>query len=120
MAIVRTASATQFSPVTHKCLSAEGALQELKFDAQFKRLKQAEVTALFEAHEGGNIKHKDVLDSYMTGWRGVTDESKAPVPYSVEEREALCEEYVGMIGAMAQAFFDTLNPKAAAHLASKN
>lgn len=120
MAIVRTASATQFAPVTLKCLSAEGVLQELKFDAQFKRLKQSEVSAFFEANADAQIKHKDVLDKYMTGWRGVTDESKAPVPYSSEEREALCDEYVGMLGALAQAFYDTLNPKAAAHLASKN
>lgn len=120
MAIVRTASPAQFAPVTLKCLSAEGALQELKFDAQFKRLKQSEVTAFFESNQDGQIKHKDVLDSYMTGWRGVTDESKTPIPYSKEERDALCDEYVGMLGALAQAFYDTLNPKAAAHLASKN
>jgi hypothetical protein len=120
MAIVRTASPTQFAPVTHKCYSADGALQELKFDAQFKRLKQSEAAALFETQSDGQIKHKDVLDSYMIGWRGVTDESKAPIPYTKEDREALCDEYVGMLGALAQAFYDTLNPKAAAHLASKN
>ncbi len=120
MAIIRTASPTQFAPVTHKCLDVDGVLQELKFDAQFKRLKQSEITAFMQEHEGGAIKHKEVLDRYMIGWRGVTDESKAPVPYSVQEREALGEEYVGLSGAMAEAFFATLNPKAAAHLAAKN
>lgn len=120
MAIIRTASATQFAPVTLKCLNADGVLQELKFDAQFKRLKQSEITVFLQEQAGDVIKHKDVLDRYMIGWRGVTDESKAPVPYSVQEREALCDEYVGMAAAMAEAFFATLSPKAAAHLAAKN
>jgi hypothetical protein len=118
--IINTASPKYFAPVALKILSEDGALQELTFDAQFKRSKQSEVTAFFEGRSGEVINHKETVDNFMTGWRGVTDPGAALVPYSPEALDALCEEYPGMRGAIAAAYYASITPSVAAHLAAKN
>jgi len=54
--LVKTASPKFFAPVTLKQLDARGALKEVKFDAQFKRIKQTEFDALIKANA---IKHAE-------------------------------------------------------------
>jgi len=138
MTIIRTVSPKYFAPVTHKCLAANGLLQELKFDVQFKRLKQSERDALIEANalkrkqieqdteNGINTNTaaleeiKELLRTYACGWKGVQEEDKTEVPFSHEALFDLCEDYSGLLVSVANAFWESFNPTTAAHLATKN
>lgn len=138
MAIIRTASPKYYAPVSHKILSETGALQELKFDMQFKRLKQSEREAQAQAQreinqqierakadgEDENQLYKknwsDILAANACGWRGVTEADKTDVPFSLENLFELCEEYPGLLGSIFSAWAQSLNPTEAAHLATKN
>ena len=141
MAIIRTPSPTYFAPVTHKCLSESGKLDELKFDVQFKRLKQSENDTLHrenierarairdQIEKGGNIEElqaqakldaQDRLRKYAIGWSAVRNEDKSDVPFSHAELFDLCESYPGLMNAINEAFAKSVSPEAAAHLATKN
>lgn len=137
--IIRTTSPTFFAPVTLKQLDAKGALKELKFDAQFKRLKQSEADALAKDNADKSKQRKedlengidinealkedfcDLLSANMVGWSGVQDEGQNALPFNTGNLTELCEQYSGMLLAIVQSFYGaTFNPAAAAHLASKN
>lgn len=162
--ITRTTSPKYFAPVTLNQLDAKGALKELKFDAQFKRLKQSEKDALIAANDAKALERQllmapvlrrqadaamgldvadqisaqecmeikqsineqvraefvETLNTYMVGWSAVQDEQGGAVPYGTQARDELFEEHAGMLVATAMAFYQSLDPKAAAHLAAKN
>lgn len=137
--IIRTTSPTLFAPVTLKQLDDKGALKDIKFDAQFKRLKQSQADALSkdtaakakqraeDIENGVNIDEQlkeqftDLLSTYMVGWSGVQDEGQNKVPFSTDALFELCEQYNGLLAAIVNAFYAaTFNPQVAAHLASKN
>jgi hypothetical protein len=141
MAIIRTASPTYFAPISFKCLSESGKLDEFKFDVQFKRLKQSDNDALHrenidrsrvirdQIEKDGSIDDiqaqakqagQDRLRQYATGWRGVQNEDKSDVPFSFEALFELCEEYPGLMNAINEALAKSVAPEAAAHLATKN
>jgi hypothetical protein len=141
MAIIRTASATYPAPISFKCLSESGQLDELKFDVRFKRLKQSENDALHrenierarairdQIEKDGSIDDiqaqakqagQDRLRKYATGWNGVQNEDKSDVPFSFDALFELCEEYPGLLNAINEAFAKSVTPEAAAHFATKN
>ena len=141
MAIIRTASPTYFAPISFKCLSESGKLDEFKFDVQFKRLKQSDNDTLHreniersrairdQIEKDGSIDDiqdqakqaaQDRLRQYATGWRGVQNEDKSDVPFSLDALFELCEEYPGLMNAINEAFAKSVSPEAAAHLATKN
>ena len=141
MAIIRTASPTYFAPISFKCLSESGKLDEFKFDVQFKRLKQSDNDTLHreniersrairdQIEKDGSIDDiqdqakqaaQDRLRQYATGWRGVQNEDKSDVPFSHAALFELCEEYPGLMNAINEAFAKSVSPEAAAHLATKN
>lgn len=141
MAIIRTASPTYFAPISFKCLSESGKLDEFKFDVQFKRLKQSDNDTLHreniersrairdQIEKDGRIDDiqdqakqaaQDRLRQYATGWRGVQNEDKSDVPFSHVALFELCEEYPGLMNAINEAFAKSVSPEAAAHLATKN
>lgn len=121
MPISNKASSKFFAPVSFCTLDEDGRLVELKFDAQFKRERRTETAEFLEkAREDGEIKHTKITDKYLIGWRAVVNEDKAETPFSHEAFSDLCEEYPAALGAVAEAWYTSNNPKAAAHLAAKN
>jgi hypothetical protein len=141
MAIIRTAQPTYFAPISFKCLSETGKLDEFKFDVQFKRLKQTENDALHreniesrrsirdQIEKDGSIEAiqdqarqtaQDRLRKYVIGWRGVQNIDKSDVPFSIDALFELCEEYPGLMNTINEAFAKSVAPEAAAHLATKN
>lgn len=136
--LIKTSSPKFFAPVSMKHLDAKGALKDLKFDAQFKRLKQSEFDALVKTNDEKARKRKediadgrdisedvrqdfsDLITNNMVGWSGVQDEAGNPVPFSHGAVFEACEEYSGLMLAIVQAFYSSFSPTAAAHLAAKN
>lgn len=136
--IIKTSSPAFFAPVTLKQLDSHGALKEIKFDAQFKRIKQSAFDTLMQENQlkqkqrqeavdnGIDISEQakqeavDLINTHMVGWSGVQDEGKNNIPFSTNELAELCEEYTGLLVAIVQAFYASFSPAAAAHLAAKN
>ena len=61
-----------------------------------------------------------LLRRVMTGWRAVQGADSADLPFSFEALAEMEEDNPGFINACADAFWASLQPKEAAHLAQKN
>lgn len=136
--IVFTASPAYFAPVTLKQLDSDGALQEVHFDAQFKRLKDSErkiittqyeqwrqliLRRVFDSLIDGPVmeaQYIELLHKNMVGWRGVNTPNGEAVEFSLMALDELCEEHTGLLTAIVRSLHDSFNPDEAAHLAAKN
>lgn len=96
--------------------------------ADLQKQAQALAVATEEGNEptraGGNtvidMVSRKVLERVLTGWRGVQAPDNTDLPFSLEALDETEEEFPGFINACSQAFWDSCEPKAAAHLAAKN
>ena len=61
-----------------------------------------------------------MLARYLTGWRAVQDEAGESVPFTPEALAELLDEHAGLQTSIAVAWYASIQPKAAAHLAAKN
>lgn len=96
-----------------------------EFDVIFKRLTSDERDELHDQYTNGylvdepatepggtptqvrkRLTHTELLDKIVEGWRGMLDESGAPVPYSHQERRATELVYAGLEQAMAVSWYD--------------
>lgn len=127
------------APVVLQQFDEQGVLQEVKFNALFKRLKQSETDALATANVerskqrqaevargidiGPQVKQDfvDLLTNNMVGWSNVQDENKNNVPFSYPVLFDLCEQNAGLLLVLAQTFYQAcFDPVQAAQLATKN
>lgn len=113
-------SPTYFAPATLAHLNAEGKLIQGKFDCQFRRLPKEEMADMATRLNSGEITDAEFFDKVMVGWRAVADADGQPVTFSKEALEQACKTVDGFGRACAKAYFDSVQPTAAAHLSAKN
>lgn len=82
----------------------------MRFTVDFKILPGKELKQLDEQFTKGEIKQEQVLDAVIHNWHGLKDEASNAVPYSIAERKATEETWIGFEQAIAVAWFDAVNP----------
>ena len=112
-------SPTYFAPVSLPMLNAEGVLENHQFDARFRRLDTAQVDALMQEGEAGNLKDEPTVRGHMVGWRGVQDADGTEIPFSDDALNKLLA-INGARAALARAFLRSLDPQEGAVLTAKN
>ncbi len=101
-------SETYTWPVTVKFPVSGGRHSEEKFDAEFKRITQSKVKEIQQQIADELITDIDLAKEVLVGWRGVLDENKNEIPFSIEAKEQLLD--VALVGsAVAQAFFESFS-----------
>jgi hypothetical protein len=90
-------------PVTVNLPVDGGKFEKQTFDAEFKRLTQSQIKAHLEANASDFDFGKDVL----VGWKGVTDDSGAEVPFSESSRDQLLE-IPAVSSAVTVAFYESI------------
>lgn len=118
--LFKTPSPTYYAPVTYYQLAENGEVDEIKFDAQFKRLKASVVKNMFSLSVKDRIDDREVLSRYMVGWRTVQSPDGTAAPFTPAALDELLEENAGMLAALAGAWLSSVQTPAAAHLAAKN
>ena len=79
--LVLDLSPAYFAPVRLPILDAYGALTEIKFDAQFRRLSHAELKAYME---DASLSKEQAVRQVMVGWKLVMDKDGLPVSFGDE------------------------------------
>ena len=98
-------SPTYFWPVEVKIPTDGGQYTTETFDAQFKRLKHAELERLQAQVLASEITDGGMVRAVMTGWRGVTNDG-VDVPFSMTTLDQLLS-IPGVAGAIVMAFVDS-------------
>lgn len=148
MNFIPAASPSYWAPASIQRLTAEGTLEEVKFDCHFKRLKKEELDqlpgkagelasqALAALKPGAAPTAGDTsIDWHLLGmvclaWRvalplpegapqGTKPELKA-IPFAAETLEEINNESPGFMAACVRAFLASVAPVAAAHYAQGN
>lgn len=82
---------TYWYPVSVELTDKEGKKQRFKFDAEFVRLPQDEITELFRKREEDEVALKDieVLERVFRGWRGIGMADGRPLDVNEDNRDKL-------------------------------
>lgn len=99
------ASPVYFWPVSVSLPTDGGKFEKSTFDAQFKRIPQSRIDAIFRADD---VKDEEVARELLVGWRGVTDDSGEDVPFSEAAREQLFN-VPGVRAAVIKSYLESLS-----------
>lgn len=95
-------------PVTVKFPVSGGRHTEEKFDAEFKRITQSKIRDIQQRIADDQLTDIDLAKDVLVGWKGVLDENKNEIPFSIEAKDQLLE--VALVGsAVAAAFFESFS-----------
>jgi hypothetical protein len=101
-----------------------GGTDTLLFDAKFKRLPQSKTEELVliairnaQSLQVGkdpdpNASDRAIAAEVVVGWQGIKDDNDEEVPFSQSNLNALLE-FPGAAGAIAKAWFESINGKKA-------
>jgi Phage tail assembly chaperone len=92
-------SETYTAPVT---VESPGVKTKQTFDAEFRRLSQAEVKAMYEKARTGEIDDAQFCREIVVGWSGIKDEH-GEVDFSPRALDSLLEIYP-LASSIVQAF----------------
>ena len=99
-------SDTFFWPVRFRVPREDGTgHDEQTFDAEFRRLKQEEITGMLKRAGAESLSDAQLAAEILVGWKGVVDRQKAPIPYSEGARDRALS-VPGMGSAVMTSFFD--------------
>lgn len=98
-------SRTYFWPVEVKIPTDGGTFVTETFDAEFKRIKHAELVDLQAQVLDGKITDGGMVRTIMAGWRGVTNQG-VDVPFGPTSLDQLLT-IPGVAGAIVLAFVDS-------------
>jgi hypothetical protein len=101
MAFIRKKVATYKWPVTIEFPVDGGLFERETFDALFKRIGRAEFQKLVDT---GDL---ELLETVLTGWEGINDESDKPLPYSPSNRRELLDDPYFVKG-LIKAYLESL------------
>lgn len=85
----------------------DGSTRIQKFEAEFRRIPQGELEELIDQGRKGQLKDAAVVESVMTNWRGVADESGEELPFTKANLDRLCA-IVPTQSCIVKAFFDSV------------
>ena len=71
-------------------VAQDGRHEKQSFDAEFRRVGQAELEGLSKRVEARELTDADFVRSVMTGWRGVVDDGE-DVPFSAGALDRLLD-----------------------------
>lgn len=95
-------SASYFAPVAIELPGGGKAA----FDAQFKRLTQAEMDKLVERINTGDLDDARLVDEVFVGWVGVADEDGEALDFSETNKQRLLD-IVPVRACVIKAFFES-------------
>ena len=87
---------TYWYPVQVELIAKEGArTQKFTFDAQFARLPQEEIEALFRSREEDepSLRDEEVVEKVFRAWRGVQDANGSDLAVNDENRARLLRRF---------------------------
>lgn len=103
-----TQKPTYFWPVKVRLPADGGQFDEQTFDAQFRRLPQAEIDAMRADVLAGNASDIPLARRLLVGWKGVQDADGQDVPFSETLRDQVLD-IPGVATAVVVSFVDSLS-----------
>ncbi len=100
-------SETYLWPVKIEMSDGSGKRVKSAFDAEFRRLSQAQIDALIERSQTGEANDRSLACEVLAGWKGVQDEAGDDLPFSETNRDKLLDVFP-VRPAIIEAFFDSL------------
>lgn len=95
-----------FWPVTIET-PVDGRTDKETFDGQFVRVSQSRIEEIFEQSTNGELKDRDIAAEILVGWKGITDDKREEVPFSITQRDELLD-LQGFATAVVKAWFESL------------
>lgn len=105
-------SPTYFAEVTLRVPVDAGKVTTFTFDAELRRLTQAEHDALMERARRDNLSDSEVARVLMVGWRKVRGADSAELPFTPESLGQLLQ-VAGAGTAICRAYLDSVGQAAA-------
>ena len=84
-----------------------GITEKHTFDAQFKRLPQADIDRMVDGLADRTITEDAAVRSLIIGWNGVMDERDSVIPFSEAALARLMQVYP-VRGCIVDAWYDSL------------
>jgi len=94
-------------PVVVKFPMSGGRHAEERFDAEFKRVTNSRIREIQKQIEKEEISDIDLAKEILVGWKGVHDDEKNEMPFSIENKEQLLDVAL-VAGAIVTAFFESI------------
>lgn len=102
------------APVVMRLPGDDGQVEEVKFNAVFRRLASTESKDLSARllDKEKPMTDAEVLDLVLVGWDGLIDEAGIPFHYNRENRVAAAEDWSKFEYSISEAYFKYSTPAA--------
>ena len=101
-------SPTYIYPVTVEFPGNSGKTEKRTFDAEFKRLNQAEVEEVYRRLSAGELSDDLLVKEVLYGWGKVFDDEGKPLDFNEDNLEILMQVFPTR-PATVKAFFDSIS-----------
>jgi hypothetical protein len=90
----------------------DGQVEEVRFDAVFKRLTKTENDTLQRRLDDRSLNDRELLDMVLADWKGLAGDDGLPFICTPENRAAAVEEWPGFEAAITYSYFEHAYPAA--------
>jgi len=90
----------------------DGQVEEVRFNASFKRLSKTENDALQAKLDAKSIRDKELLDQVLAGWDGLLAQDGTPFACTPENRASAVEDWMTFEAALVYSYFEYAYPAA--------
>ncbi|QFZ82855.1 hypothetical protein GFK26_08830 [Variovorax paradoxus] len=103
---------TFIAPVVMR-VPGDGQVEEVRFDAVFKRLSKTDNETLQARLDARSLTDRELLDMVLADWKGLEGEDNAPFICTPDNRAAAAEDWPTFEAAIAYSYFEHAYPAAA-------
>ena len=108
MAFVLSQSESYTWPVAVEFPIDGGRFDKQTFDAEFRRLPQARIRAIWDQIQNGELGDDELCNEVLAGWSGIQDGKGSEVPYSEKAKADLLNVPL-VSAALVSAWLDSLS-----------